>query len=245
MAATLIRAAEKVVALTGAGISTPSGIPDFRSAGSGLWQRYDPMEVASQSSFRYHPDRFFNWVQPLARKIVEAEPNPAHLALAQLEQRGYLAGVVTQNIDDLHGRAGSQVVYELHGHLREATCVRCYRRYPIKKRIAAFADSGEIPRCQECGGVLKPEIVLFGEQLPYLVVQEAKQLINQADLILVVGSSLEVTPAAIFPVQALNQGASLIILNWQPTYLDDRADVLIREDVAEVLPAIVQEVLDE
>lgn len=244
-AAEKIKAANAAVALTGAGISTPSGIPDFRSARSGLWRKHDPMEVASLTSFRYHPERFFDWVRPLANDILRAEPNAAHLALARLEMAGMLAGVVTQNIDDLHRRAGSQTIHELHGHLREATCVRCYRRHPNTEHLRKFAMSGEIPRCPECGGILKPEVVLFGEQLPYFVVENARTLIDAADLILVIGSSLEVTPASIFPVQAVNRGANLIIINRTPTYLDDRADLIFRQDVSRVLPQIVDRVFDD
>jgi NAD-dependent protein deacetylase/lipoamidase len=243
-AAGLILAARTGVALTGAGISTPSGIPDFRSPGSGLWGRFDPMEVASLSTFRYHPERFFEWVRPLAESVLEAEPNPAHLALAELERVGHLAGVVTQNIDDLHRRAGSQRVLEIHGHLRQSTCVDCFRRYPSGRLLERFARTGEIPRCPVCSAVLKPDVVLFGEQLPFEVVQEAKQLVANSDLILVVGSSLEVTPASVFPVQALNAGARLIIVNWQPTYLDARADVILRDDAASVLPRLAREVLN-
>ncbi len=244
-AGALLRSSQRIVALTGAGISTPSGIPDFRSPGSGLWERYDPMQVASQAAFRYHPEQFFEWVRPLAHDILEAEPNVAHRALARMEAAGRLAGVITQNIDNLHRRAGSQNVHEIHGHLRQATCVRCYRRYPVGRLLADFSRTGEIPRCTECGGILKPEVVLFGEQLPYFVVQEAKVLITECDLVLVVGSSLEVTPAAVLPVQALNEGASLIIVNHQATYLDERADVLFHEDVAKVLPDLAEEVLDD
>lgn len=242
-AAELVRQSEFTVALTGAGVSTASGIPDFRSARSGLWQQSDPMDVASLATFRYRPERFFSWVRPLAKDILEAEPNAAHRALAELEEAGHLQGVVTQNIDDLHRRAGSENVFELHGHLRLATCVRCYRRFPSAELLATFAETGDIPRCEACGGILKPEVVLFGEQLPYLVVQDAKSLIQRCKLILVAGSSLEVTPAATFPVQALNEGAHLIIVNHEPTYLDERADVLFGGDVEQVLPELAQEVL--
>lgn len=242
-AAELVRQSAFTVALTGAGVSTASGIPDFRSARSGLWQQSDPMDVASLATFRYRPERFFSWVRPLAKDILEAEPNAAHRALAELEEAGHLQGVVTQNIDNLHRRAGSENVFELHGHLRLATCVRCYRRFPSAELLATFAETGDIPRCEACGGILKPEVVLFGEQLPYLVVQDAKSLIQRCELILVAGSSLEVTPAATFPVQALNEGARLIIVNHEPTYLDERADVLFRGDVEQVLPELAQEVL--
>jgi NAD-dependent deacetylase len=203
------------------------------------------MEVASLSAFRYQPETFYRWVRPLAQKIVDAEPNPAHRALAKLEQAGQLAGIITQNIDDLHGRAGSEHIFELHGHLREATCVRCYRRYPSERKLASFAETGEIPRCEVCDGILKPEVVLLGEQLPYLVVQEAKDLIGRSDLLIIVGSSLEVTPAAIFPVQALNRGAAMIIINHEATYLDARADVIFRQNVAKVLPELVEEVMND
>jgi NAD-dependent deacetylase len=242
-AADLIRRARAGVALTGAGISTPSGIPDFRSSGSGLWERFDPMDVASMSAFRYRPERFFDWVRPLAENIMRAEPNPAHFALAKLEREGYLAGVVTQNIDDLHRRAGSHNVLEIHGHLRQSTCVECFRRYPSRRLLERFTETGEIPRCPTCGGVLKPDVVLYGEQLPFQVVQEAKTLITNSDLVLVVGSSLEVTPAAVFPVQAVNAGGRLIIVNREPTYLDSRADVIFRQDAALIMPRLAKEVL--
>lgn len=244
-AAVLLRRTHTAVALTGAGISTPSGVPDFRSPGTGLWEKYDPMEVASLSAFRHNPARFYEWVRPLAERILRAEPNPAHFALARLERAGHLRGVVTQNIDDLHRRAGSVHVLELHGHLREATCVRCYHVFSTAPLLDRFADSAEVPLCPECGGVLKPNAVLFEEQLPYDVVRQAQQWMLSTDLVLVVGSSLEVTPAALLPVQAANAGARLIIVNREPTYLDERADAVLHEDAAEVLPRLADEVLGE
>jgi NAD-dependent deacetylase len=243
--ADLILNAQHTVVLTGAGISTPSGIPDFRSRDSGLWERYDPMAVASLTSFRYNPNHFFEWVAPLVRNIVQAQPNAAHLALAELERRGYLDAIVTQNIDALHIRAGSRSVFEIHGHLREASCVSCFKRYDTQEHINQYLKDGTIPRCEVCGGILKPNIVLFGEQLPAAIVQAACKSMSQADLILVAGSSLEVTPAATLPIGPLNRGARLIIINHEPTYLDERADVLINEDVAEILPEIAEEVFRE
>jgi NAD-dependent deacetylase len=244
-AAQLLQKAKHTVALTGAGISTPSGIPDFRSRGSGLWEHYDPMEVASLSTFRYDPDKFYKWIQPLALTMFEAEPNPAHFALARLEEAGLLAGVVTQNIDDLHRRAGSEIVFEVHGHLREATCVSCYSCHPTEGFIETFIKTGETPHCPVCGGVLKPNAVLYEEQLPYDVFCGAADLLSQSDLILIAGSSLEVVPVASLPVGPLNTGARLIIINHYPTYLDERADVIFRQDVAVVLPRLVSEVLGE
>lgn len=239
----LLRSARRTVALTGAGISTPSGIPDFRSRGSGLWERYDPMAVASMTAFRYHPEAFYRWVSPLAKRILEAEPNAAHRALARLEAVGRLAGVITQNIDDLHRRAGSIVVLEIHGHLRQATCVSCFRVFPCQDQLEKAAVEGRVPRCPVCGGILKPNVILFGEQPPLDVLRQAQTLIGSSDLILVLGSSLEVTPAALLPVPALNAGAKLILINREPTYLDERADVLLHQDVADVVPRLVDEVL--
>lgn len=244
-AAQLIQKAKHTVAFTGAGISTPSGIPDFRSRGSGLWEHYDPMEVASLSAFRYDPDKFYKWIQPLALTMIEAEPNPAHIALARLEEAGLLAGIVTQNIDNLHRRAGSEIVFEVHGHMREMTCVSCYSCHPTDSFIEKFIKTGETPHCPDCGGVLKPNTVLFEEQLPYDVFCGAADLLSQSDLILIAGSSLEVVPVASLPVDPLNAGARLIIINHYPTYLDERADVIFRQDVAVVLPRLVSEVLGE
>lgn len=244
-AAQLLQQAKHTVAFTGAGISTPSGIPDFRSKGSGLWELYDPMEVASLSAFRYDPNKFYKWIQPLALLMIQAEPNPAHIALARLEKAGLLTGIVTQNIDNLHRRAGSEVIFEVHGHLREATCVSCYNCYPTDGFIEEFIKTGEAPRCPNCDGILKPNAVLFEEQLPYDIFCGAVDLLSQSDLILIVGSSLEVVPVASLPVTPLNAGARLIIINHYPTYLDERADVIFREDVAVVLPRIVVEVLGE
>jgi NAD-dependent deacetylase len=243
--ADLILHAQHVVVLTGAGISTPSGIPDFRSRDSGLWERYDPMAVASLTSFRYNPEDFFQWVAPLVRCIVDAQPNKAHVALAELENQGHVQAIITQNIDALHHRAGSKSVFEIHGHLREACCVCCFKRFETHDLIMKFLEDGTLPLCSECGGVLKPNIVLYGEQLPADIIRAAVEALEKADLILVVGSSMEVTPAATLPIAALNRGAKMIIINHDPTYLDERANVIFNEDVATILPKIAEEVLRE
>jgi NAD-dependent deacetylase len=242
IAADLILRAQRPVALTGAGISTPSGIPDFRSPGKGLWERFNPMEVASLSAFRTQPEKFYVWIRPLLRTILEAVPNAAHTALADLEKKGRLAGVITQNIDGLHQRAGSERVIEVHGNMRMATCVLCFRRFATEPYIAALLQTGEIPRCSFCGCILKPDVVLFEEQLPAAAMHEAESLVSETDLLIVVGSSLDVMPASMLPVRGLNHGAGLIILNNEPTYLDERADVIIRQDVAEILPLVTSEV---
>jgi len=244
-AARLLRRSQVAVALTGAGVSTPSGIPDFRSAGSGLWENADPMEVASLAAFRYHPERFYAWVRPLMATLHQAQPNPAHHALAELEAAGRLHLIITQNIDELHLRAGSQRVIEIHGNVREAVCGQCHRVWPSGPSLNKFLRDGVLPHCETCGGVLKPNVILMGEQLPMALVREAYAAARQCDVLLVAGSSLEVMPAAELPLAALTHGARLIIVNLGPTYLDERADVLIHADVAEILPQIAAAAIRE
>jgi NAD-dependent deacetylase len=235
----LILSAKHMVALTGAGHSTPSGIPDFRSPGSGLWEKHNPMLVASIWAFRLKPKTFYDWVQPLVKFMLEAKPNPAHEALAELEALGYLKAIITQNIDNLHQRAGSRRVLELHGHFREATCIRCYQTVPVDEEVLDTLLQGKVPRCA-CGGTLKPDVILFGEQLPVRVFNEAVKEARRSDLFLVAGSSLEVTPAADLPFTAIEGGARSIIINLEATCLDDQADVVLHNDVAAILPAIVE-----
>ncbi|RLC85847.1 MAG: RNA polymerase subunit sigma [Chloroflexi bacterium] len=239
-AAALLREAHYAIALTGAGISTPSGIPDFRSPGTGLWERADPMEVASIYAFRRHPEAFYTWMRPLVMTLLAAEPNPGHLALAELEAGGWLKAIITQNIDNLHQQAGSREVLELHGHLREATCISCYHVMPTGELLDDFLASGEVPRCPVCGGVMKPNVVLFGEQLPIQVVNEVMEHVRRADLMLVAGSSLEVIPASRLPLLVSEHAGRLIVINLTPTYIDEVAEVVIHADVAEVLPRIAR-----
>lgn len=237
-AVALFQRARHAVALTGAGVSTPSGIPDFRSPASGLWDRVDPLEVASLSGFKRHPEAFYEWVQPLAYLALHAAPNPAHYALAHLEQYGPLHSVITQNVDTLHWRAGSRHVYEIHGNFRQATCLRCRRQFPGDDLVAQFRADGRAPRCPACGGILKPNVVLFGEELPMGVILGAESEARACDLMLVAGSSLEVAPAGDLPLVARRAGARLIIVNLTPTIMDRQADVVIHGDVAEVLPRL-------
>jgi len=241
-AADILRSARQAVALTGAGLSTPSGIPDFRSAGTGLWEHANPIVVATIHAFREHPQRFFDWIRPLAAQIQAAEPNPAHWALAQLEAAGVVQFVITQNIDGLHQKAGSARIAEVHGHVREAVCMNCYQIVPSEVYLAPFIADGQIPYCERCGSVLKPNVTLFGEALPAQALFAATQAVRRCDVMLIAGSSLEVTPAADLPDLALANRAKLIIVNLSQTHLDDRADVLIRGDVAEVLPQIADRV---
>lgn len=200
------------------------------------------MVVASIFAFRLQPQAFYEWIKPLARLMLEASPNPAHHALAELEEKGLLQAVITQNIDGLHQMAGSHRVLELHGHMREATCVRCYKVVPAQPLINQFLEDGQMPLCDQCGGVMKPNVILFGEQLPIAVLNAANREAELCDLMLVAGSSLEVSPAANLPFVAYQHGAKLIIVNYQDTYLDAQAAVVIHADVAKVLPRIVEKV---
>jgi len=242
--AELLRQAKRAVVLTGAGISTPSGIPDFRSEGTGLWSRDEPLEVASLNTFRTDPERFFVWFRPLASLIFNAKPNLAHIALADLEKARRVTSIVTQNIDALHQKAGAENVIEMHGTLRTLSCTQCFRQADAQKYLKAFVEQGELPRCAECGGLMKPDAILFGEQLPQKAWYDAQRECRACDLMLVAGSSLEVLPVAGLPMQAVDRGAHLVILNNSPTYLNVRADVVIQEDVAEILPAIAEQVLN-
>ncbi len=239
-ATALLRAAHHAVALTGAGISTPSGIPDFRSPGTGLWEHADPMEVASIYAFRRNPEAFYAWIRPMVTKFLSAQPNPGHQALAALEAGGRLKSIITQNIDNLHQRAGAREVLELHGHLREATCINCYQVVPVEDLLQDLLADDGVPQCAACGGVMKPNIVLLGEQLPIEVVNAAMQHVRQADLMLIAGSSLEMMPASHLPSIILENAGRLIVVNLSPTYIDDAADVVIRANVAEILPRIAQ-----
>ncbi|MDH3943662.1 MAG: NAD-dependent deacylase [Anaerolineae bacterium] len=239
----ILSRSKNTVVLTGAGISTPSGIPDFRSNSDGLWNRYNPMEVASLNAFRLRPEKFFDWIQPLVSKIIDAKPNPAHTALARLEKAGLIEAVITQNIDGLHQRSGSKNVHEIHGSLNSLTCVSCYKKHQALVYIQPFLDDGALPKCTECGAMLKPDAILFGEQLPIAVWQKSKKVAQSCSVMLVAGSSLEVVPVAGLPMEAVRAGSKLIIVNHTSTYIDSRADVVINEDVAEVLPKIADEIL--
>ena len=243
-AAELLRKAKRIVVLTGAGISSPSGIPDFRSEGSGLWSRDEPMEVASLTAFRTSPERFFNWFRPLAGQIFNANPNAAHQALAELENAGRALTVVTQNIDGLHQRAGSLQVVEMHGTLRTLSCTECFKQFESGSFLQQYILDGIIPKCLSCNGILKPDVILFGEQLPQLAWLEAQRAVRQCDLMLVAGSSLEVLPVAGLPMQALDRGAYLIVINHTPTYVNVRADVVLTDDVASIIPEIAKRVLN-
>lgn len=243
-AADILRTASHAVALTGAGISTPSGIPDFRSPESGLWESVDVMQVASISGFQRNPEAFFEWIRPLTRLMVDAQPNPAHLALAKLEELGIIKTLITQNIDMLHSRAGTRNLLEVHGHMRSATCLRCSQSHPTPGILETFVEQGTIPRCPQCGGVLKPDVILMGEQLPRNVFDEAQEAARRCDVMLIVGSSLTVAPVSDLPLLALDSGARLIMVNYQKTHLDRYASIAIYSNVADALPQLAQLLCD-
>ena len=242
-AGALLSKARHAVVFTGAGISTPSGIPDFRSHTTGQWERFDPMEVASISSFQRRPERFYDWLRPLLRDIWKSQPNAAHQALARLESAGVLKAVITQNIDALHQRAGSSTVLEVHGSLNTMTCPRCAKTLPSQQFQTQLDTVDGMPLCPGCQRVLKPDITLFGEMLPAQTWMEAEEHCRAADAILVVGSSLSVFPAASLPEIAVENGAAMIINNLSPTHLDASADVLLPIDVAEAMPQIANYIL--
>lgn len=238
-AAELLSSSRHAVALTGAGMSTESGIPDFRSPG-GLWSRYDPSEFATLSSFLGDPSRFYRAASEFL-SVFTAEPNEGHRALAELEQMGVLKAVITQNIDGLHQAAGSRKVVELHGNLRECKCLSCGRVFPIEVLAEKLVQEGEIPPlCNDCGGILKPNVVFFGEQLPRDALEEAFEQAKRCDLMLVAGSSLVVSPANFLPPMAVEAGAHLLIVNEEVTPMDAFASVVIRGKTGRVLPELVR-----
>jgi NAD-dependent deacetylase len=237
--AELIREAGSVVALTGAGISVPSGIPDFRSPGTGLWTNVNPMEVAHIEVFRRDPERFWHFYGDRFQTLEDKEPNGAHRALAQLEHAGLLSAVITQNIDRLHAKAGSRDLVEVHGSIEHSSCQRCGARYPLAEvRARQASDGAGIPRC-DCGQPLKPDVVLFGEYLPVAALTRAEQLAAGADLMLCIGSSLEVYPVAQLPQMTLNAGGEIAVITQGSTPYDSRAAGRCRGDVVGEMEAIV------
>ncbi len=237
--ARLIEQADTVVALTGAGISVPSGIPDFRSPGTGLWTDVDPMKVAHIDAFRRDPVSFWSFYGQRFNTLDDKEPNPAHAALVELERAGLLDAVITQNIDRLHARAGTENLVEVHGSIARSICLVCRAEYEledVRRRLGGDPDG--VPRC-DCGQPLKPGVVLFGEYLPVEAITRAEALAAAADLMLCIGSSLEVYPVAGLPETTLAAGGRIAILTQGPTPFDRRATVRMSGDVVEELRAVL------
>lgn len=230
--AELIRAHQPCVALTGAGCSQESGIPTFRSAG-GIWAQFDPYEVASIDGFERDPGRVWEFYGLRLGVLEQAEPNAAHRALAELEGAGLVQAVITQNVDGLHRAAGSRDVVEVHGTVATATCPRCGRRERDPKRLLP------LPRCADCDAVLRPDVVMFGELLPFDAIDRATRLAHEAALLLVVGSSLQVYPVAGLPEETLRAGGRLAIVNREPTPYDHRAALAAHGSAGEILAACV------
>lgn len=236
--AELVRESRSTVALTGAGISVPSGIPDFRTPETGLWANVDPMEVAHIDVFERDPARFWSYYRPRFHSLGDKRPNAAHEALAELEGRGLLAGVITQNIDRLHRAAGSREVIEVHGSIETSTCRECGASYGIDEVDALFGST-EVAVCDACGGPVKPDVVLFGEMLPERAMARAHELAADAELMLCIGSSLAVYPAAGLPAVTLDRGGKLAIVTKGATPYDAEATVKLEGEVDEELGALI------
>jgi NAD-dependent deacetylase len=234
----LIEESDRVVALTGAGISVPSGIPDFRTPGKGLWAKVEPMAVATIDAFRHDTKRFWDFYRPRFHDLADKEPNPAHEALAELDRRGLLDAVITQNIDRLHRKAGSEEVIEVHGSIATASCSSCAATYPLERVESLFDEEG-IATCTGCAGKVKPDVVLFGEFLPAEAMARAEELCSSADLLLCVGSSLEVYPVAGLPQMTLDRGGRIAVITKSSTPYDTDAAVRMSGDVAEELQAVL------
>jgi NAD-dependent deacetylase len=234
--AELVRERQPCVVLTGAGISTESGIPDFRSP-TGIWAQYDPMEYATIQAFRRDPVKVWEFYALRFGVLTHAEPNAGHVALAELERAGYVQAIVTQNIDGLHGRAGSQDVIEVHGSIRTASCLECGERVSLEDVVASLREL-PAPPCPRCRAILKPDVVMFGELLPPGAMERAVELSRRARLLLVVGSSLEVYPVAGLPDETVSAGGALAIVNRGPTPFDGLAEVRIDAGAGETLGAV-------
>jgi len=239
--ADLLRGAERAVVLTGAGISVPSGIPDFRSPGTGLWENVDPMEVAHIDAWRRDPDRFWSFYGQRFASLVDKRPNDAHLAIAELERRGLVRAVITQNIDRLHRLAGTERLIEVHGSIDQSVCLQCGGKVSIDRvvKLLGEGDAEGAPLCEACFVPLKPDVVLFGELLPERALSEAQALAMDADLMLCVGSSLEVYPVAGLPAMMQGAGGRLVLITQGPTPYDSGAEVKLDGDVVEELQAVL------
>lgn len=236
--AELLAASSRSVVLTGAGVSVPSGIPDFRTPETGLWAHVDPMEVAHIDVFERDPERFWSYYRPRFHELGDKRPNGAHAALAELERRGLIEGVVTQNIDRLHHLAGSREVVEVHGSIETSSCTRCLVAYEVEEVEGLFDERG-VAICSACGGAVKPDVVLFGELLPERAIVRARDLAERAELMICVGSSLAVHPVAGLPQVTLERGGSLAIVTKGPTPYDEDAEVKLDGEVDAELEALL------
>ncbi|MHB8780582.1 MAG: SIR2 family NAD-dependent protein deacylase [Candidatus Geothermincolia bacterium] len=238
-AARMIREARKIIALTGAGISCESGIPDFRSPG-GLWTRYDPFKYASLEAFMRDPSDFWFMARELVPLLEHADPNAAHAALRKLEEMGKLTAVITQNIDYLHQRAGSETVLEVHGTYHSGHCLKCHEGFELDAMKRLSHEQQEVPLCPLCNGVIKPDVVFFGEPLDSNMLGQSCEFATEADLMLVIGCSLEVYPAASLPQYTRRSGGKLIFFNVTPSPYDGMADLICLGPAGETLPRVIE-----
>jgi len=241
-AAELLLNSKEAIALTGAGISTESGIPDFRSEG-GIWKKYKPEIYGNIEAFLKNPAKFWEMAQKIAPNLFKAKPNPGHCALAELEKMDLIKAVITQNIDELHQKAGSVIVYEVHGSINRFTCLGCrasYTKEQVFRKLKKEKKHG--PSCEYCAAPLKPSVVLFGEGLPRFEMYQSQALAKKADVMLIAGSSLSVAPVCDLPLYTLREKGDLIIVNDEPTDLDEKATVVIRHKTGTILPLIVEEI---
>ena len=238
--AELLSEADAAVVLTGAGVSVPSGIPDFRTPGKGLWEKVDPMKVAHIDVFRRDPDRFWHFYGDRFATLGDKEPNPAHEIIAELEARGVIRGVITQNIDRLHRKAGSENVVEVHGSIEWSVCPDCGTRVGVERVIEKLRAGVGTPECEACITPLKPDVVLFGELLPEEAMSEAFALASEADVMVAIGSSLEVYPVASLPGVTLENGGCLALVTQGRTPYDADAEVKLTGDVVDELDAVLE-----
>jgi NAD-dependent deacetylase len=236
--ARLLAESRSAVVLTGAGISVPSGIPDFRSPGTGIWEDVDPFEVATIDAFHRDTRRFWDFYRPRFEMLGDKLPNPAHEAVAELERRGFVDAVITQNVDRLHRRAGSERVIEVHGSIASSSCTTCGASWPLEEVDTLFGDDG-VAECSGCMGKVKPDVVLFGELLPEAAMNEARSLAENADLMICIGSSLEVYPVAGLPELTISAGGKIAVITQGPTPYDGEADIRMHGDVVEEMTAVL------
>jgi len=241
-AAELLFNAKNAIALTGAGISTESGIPDFRGEG-GIWEKYKPEIYGNIQNFLKDPTKFWQMAEKVAPKLFKAEPNPGHIALSELENMNILKAIITQNIDELHQKAGSVIVYEVHGNINRFSCFGCRASYTKNQILRKLKkEKNYPPKCDICASPLKPSVVLFGESLPTFEIYQSQALSQKADVMLIAGSSLSVAPVCDLPLYTLREKGKLIIVNDKETHLDDKAEIVIHHKTGTVLPLIVEEI---
>ena len=238
-----MKSARRIFALTGAGVSTLSGIPDFRTDKSGIWERFDQTKIFNIDTFRKSPHLFYEFAREWIYGLKDIKPASAHILLAEMEKRGMLRGIATQNIDGLHQESGSKKVYELHGHSRSSHCIECGKKYSREDTIQRLKNA-PYPAC-DCKGAIKPDVIFYGEELPGGALEASFQEAMMCDLLIVMGTSLVVYPAALIPRHAISSGAKMILFNKTWTPFDDAAELIIRDDLKDVCGALLDAIKNE